>query len=600
MQSLNAIDPPASAVHAGPTAPAHSRAATAGPARLAGLVPWWAALRQSALSIGLSLFLLGLLWLGAGFELAEERNNAVQHSQRNLANLTRAFAEHTAKTLEGADQAVRYVRNEYLEKGAGFDLSQFLARDVVGPEYHLVSLIGANGLVSHSTQPFQRVDLRDREHFKVHARGTADRLYISQPVLGRVSNKWSLQITRRIDTPAGRFDGVVVLSMTPDYLTRFYGEVDLGRHGAIMLVGNDGVVRASASPTDQSGLHHIGQTLLFRQAMAQEVGLLRAVSPLDGIERQWAFRRLDDYGLVVLCGLGMDEVLADSQDLQRNALAAGAVVTLVVLAFIVLLVRHARQQTDLLQALEAGRSAAQAGSRLKTLFLASVSHELRTPLNGILGYAETIRDTSSDAEARGHGAVIHASASQLHGMVNTILDLVKIETGRMTVRPEALEVAAWLRGVHARHAAAAQARGLRLWLAVQPGCPDEVSTDPARLNQVLDHLLANALKFTEQGEVALIARGEDAGLVIEVTDTGIGMSPDKLASVFDRFNAALGSFDHAGQGAGLGLPLARQLVQLLGGRMTLRSLPGQGTTVALWLPPRAEPSSPSSENTHHV
>lgn len=602
MQSLSALEPLArSGTAPGPADGGAAGGAVSPTGRAARLRPWWAALRESALAIGLSGFLLALLWLGVGFELAEERATAVQQAQRNLGNLTRAFAEHTTKTIEGADQAVRYVRHEYLEHGAGFDISAFMARGVVGPEYHLVSVIGANGLVSHSTQPFQRVDLRDREHFKVHARGSVDKLFISQPVLGRVSNKWSIQLTRRIDAPGGRFDGVVVLSMSPEYLTRFYGDVDLGRHGAIMLVGEDGVVRASASPAGPGGLHNIGQTDLFRQALAGQVGTLRSASPIDGIDRQWAYRRLDAYGLIVLCGAGMDEVLADSDELRRTALAAGAVVTAVVLAFMAMLVRQARRQIDLMAALEAGRSAAQAGNRLKTRFLASVSHELRTPLNGILGYAETIRDTSPDAEARDHAAVIHLSASQLHGMVNNILDLVKIETGRMPVQPLPLAVSPWLRGLHARHAGTAQARGLRLWLALQPGCPDDVHTDPARLDGVLDQLVANALKFTAEGEVSIIARGAEGGaLVIDVADTGVGMPAERLAAVFHSFETALGSFDHAGQGAGLGLPLAQQLVQLLGGRLMLSSAPGQGTTASVWLPARSAPSSPLSEDTHDV
>lgn len=601
MQSLSALEPLARTTAHGPADAVAAGAASARSRRGARLQPWWAALRQSAPAIGLSGFLLALLWLGIGYELAEERSGAVQQAQRNLGNLTRAFAEHTTKTIEGADQAVRYVRNEYLERGAAFDVGAFLARGVVGPEYHLVSIIGANGLVSHSTQPFQRVDLRDREHFKVHAQGGVDKLFISRPVLGRVSNKWSIQLTRSINAPGGRFDGVVVLSMSPDYLTRFYGEVDLGRHGAIMLVGEDGVVRASASPADNAGLHNIAQTALFRQAMAGQVGTLRSASPIDGIDRQWAYRRLDAYGLIVLCGVGMDEVLADSNELRRTVLAGAVLVSLVVLAFMVLLVRHARRQIALVAALEAGRSAAQAGNRLKTRFLASVSHELRTPLNGILGYAETIRDTSPDAEARDHAAVIHASASQLHGMVNNILDLVKIETGRMPVQPVDVAVSPWLRDLHARHAGTAQARGLRLWLALQPGCPDDLHTDPARLDRVLDQLVANALKFTAEGEVSIIARGGEGGaLMIDVADTGVGMSADKLAGVFHSFETALGSFDHAGQGAGLGLPLAQQLVQRLGGQLTLASTPGQGTTATVWLPSRAQPSSLSTEDTHDV
>lgn len=597
MQSLSALEPlsPAAAPAAAAMPDGEATPSTGG-----RLQPWLSALHESAVAIGLACFILATLWMAIGFELGEERRSAQLHEQRNLANLTRAFAEHTAKTIEGADQAVRYTRNEFIENGAGFDLSAYLAKGVVGPEYHLLSIIGADGMVSHSTQPFQRVDLRDREHFRVHPQSAADRLFISKPVLGRVSNKWSIQLTRRITTAGGRFDGVVVLSLSPDYLTRFYGDVDLGRHGAIMLVGQDGVVRASASPDESAALRSIDSTELFQRAMAERTGTLRAASPIDGVDRQWAFRRLDAYGLIVLCGVGMDDVLAPSRELRRNALTAGSMVTVIVLGFIVLLVRHARQQITLMGELQAGRAAAQAGSRLKTRFLASISHELRTPLNGILGFAETIRDTSTDAESREHGAVIHASAGQLHGMVNTILDLVKIETGRMVMHPVPVMVGELLRGVHARHAAAAQARGLRLWMAQQPGCPDSIETDPARLGQVLDQLIGNALKFTAEGEVSLIVRGEGDALLIEIGDTGVGMPADKLASAFTSFESAMGSFDHAGQGAGLGLPLAHQITTLLGGSLLLRSAPGQGTTATVRMPRRAPPPTPTSPSSEDM
>lgn len=564
---------------------------------------WLAPVRQSAMAIGLAVFVLSTLWLGIAYELDEEHATVRAFTQRNLTNLSRAFAEHTAKTLDGADQAVRFTRNEYLDKGAAIDLSSYLGlKGIVGPEYHLVSIIGPDGYVSHSTQPFQRVDLRDREHFRVHTQSARDQLFVSKPVLGRVSQRWSSQLTRRITLADGRFGGVVVLSLSPEYLTRFYADVDLGPRGAIALVGQDGVVRASASQDESPDLRSIEGSPLFRAAMAQREGTLVARSPIDGIERHWAFRRLDPHGLIVFSGMGSTDVMAAYDELRRNALVAGSLATLIVLGFVVALVRHARRQGLLMAQLEASRQEAQAGNRLKTHFLATVSHELRTPLNGILGFAETIRDTSQDAESRQHGGVIHASASQLHGLVNTILDLVKIETGRMALLPAPVVVEELMRGVHARHAPGAQARGLRLWMALQPGTPAVLRTDAARLRQVLDQLIGNALKFTAEGEVSVIARG-DAGpqgepaLLIEIGDTGIGIAPERLPRLFNRFEAALASFDHAGQGAGLGLPLAHELTTLLGGQLALASSPGQGTTATVRLPlapPPAAPSAPHS------
>lgn len=599
MQSLTALESPLTVPMAEVPPAGHPPAAppaAAPPTPPAAPVPVWrGALQQSTVAIALTVFVLATLWIATLWIVDQSRRDALADARVSLTNLTRAFAEHTGKTLEGADQAVRFTRSEFLDKGAHFDLSSYLDRKaIIGKEYHLLTIIGADGYVTHSTQPFQRVDLRDREHFRVHAETTEDRLFISKPVLGRVSKKWSIQLTRRIAAPDGRFDGVVVLSLSPDYLTRFYADVDLGRHGAIALVGSDGVVRASASPGEETALRDISHSALFRQAVAKGTGTVRAVSPIDGIERDWAFRRLDPYGLVVLTGLGIDDVLADANELREQVLVAATGVTLVVIGFLVVVVRRAAQQLRLVRELQASRHEAQAASRAKTRFLASVSHELRTPLNGILGFAETIRDTSSDADSREFGGVIHRSASQLHGLVNNILDLVKIETGRMGVTPQPVAVADLLRRVHGTHAAAAQARGLRLWMAMQPGCPDGLVTDPQRVRQVLDALVGNALKFTPAGEISLIARGEGGGLVIEVADTGVGIAPQRLATVFDRFESGMGSFDHADQGAGLGLPLAFELSRLLGGELSLSSKPGEGTIATLRLPPQVAPRQPAA------
>lgn len=612
MQSLSALDspltvpmaevPPMGSAPQPPAAEPPAPPAVPPAAPAAAPVPIWrAALQQSTVAIALTVFVLATLWIAAIVIGDRGRVDAVADARVSLANLTRAFAEHTAKTLEGADQAVRFTRSEFLDKGPHFDLSSYLDRKaIIGKEYHLLTVIGADGYVTHSTQPFQRVDLSDREHFRVHVGSADDRLFISKPVLGRVSKKWSIQLTRRIAGPDGRFDGVVVLSLSPDYLTRFYADVDLGQHGAIALVGPDGIVRASASRGEETALRDISASPLFREAEARGRGSVRAVSPIDGIEREWAFRRLDPYGLVVLTGMGVDEVLQDANDQRQEVLLAASGITVVVLAFLAVLVRRAAQQQRLMRELDVSRREAQAASRAKTRFLASVSHELRTPLNGILGFAEMIRDTSSDTESREFGGVIHRSARQLHGLVDTIIDLVKIETGRLGTTPRQVAVADLLRRVHAAHAADAQARGLRLWMAMQPGCPDGIETDPQRVAQVLGQLIGNALKFTPAGEVSVIARGEAGGLVVEVADTGIGIAAQRLATVFDRFESGMGRLEHAGQGAGLGLPLAHGLAGLLGGRLALVSRPGEGTVATLTLPARVDAvvPPPAQENFH--
>jgi signal transduction histidine kinase len=221
---------------------------------------------------------------------------------------------------------------------------------------------------------------------------------------------------------------------------------------------------------------------------------------------------------------------------------------------------------------------------MKSSFLASVSHELRTPLNGILGYAELVRDDAQDEDARQYGQIIHQSAEHLVGLVNTILDLAKIESGRLVTRPSIIELAPLLEEVRQCSAGHAQARGLRLETRLMPDLPAQVASDRMRLVQILNNLVNNAIKFTDTGEVVLSALRVGERLALVVSDTGRGMTSARLASAFDRFHRDGVDDVQEGQGAGLGLPLSKELAELLGGSIAIASTPGVGTRVTVTLP----------------
>lgn len=530
-------------------------------------------------------FVLACLWGGIGWQIHHEREQVLHAEQVNLANLARAFAEHTAKSLEGADQAIRFIRNEYLEHPRDLDVGGFLRdKQIIGDDYHLITVIGPDGMVSFASQPFQRVNLSDREHFKVHAQGHEDTLFVSKPVRGRVSHKLSIQLTRRVDRPDGTFGGVIVLSLSPEYLTTFYRDVDLGPHGAITLVGYDGVVRARASREGTEGAQSVSASPLFQLAMRQKTGTTVAPSAIDHVPRLWAYRALDEYKLVVLTGVGVDDLFTDVGKNERNYLVVGALLTLIILGFTLGLVRKGMHQLALMRALEESNDKANAANEMKSRFLASVSHELRTPLNGMLGYAELVCEVSDDADTRQYGHIIHQSAQHLLGLVNTILDLAKIESGRMVAHPTAIRVSALLEEVRLLSAGHAQSRGLDLEVLVSPDTPASVDSDRMRVLQILNNLVNNAIKFSSAGAVTLSAHADGSDLVIEVLDTGRGMTSAQVATAFDRFQPDGVDVVHEGQGAGLGLPLSRELAEFLGGSLALASMPGVGTCVTLRLP----------------
>nr|WP_169767192.1 HAMP domain-containing protein [Streptomyces varsoviensis] len=246
-------------------------------------------------------------------------------------------------------------------------------------------------------------------------------------------------------------------------------------------------------------------------------------------------------------------------------------------------------------------------SQYKSEFLANMSHELRTPLNSLLILARLLSDNPdgrlSDQEVQ-FATTIHRSGSDLLQLINDILDLSKIEAGRMDVRPKKLPLIKILDYVHATFRPVTIDRGLAFEVTVGEDVPREMYSDEQRLQQVLRNLLSNAIKFTATGKIVLrvdrvpAQDGDDRGEIgFAVSDTGIGIPADKLSAVFEAFQQADGTTNRKYGGTGLGLSISREIAGLLGGRITAESEPGKGSTFTLYVPPdwRGHPADAESD-----
>jgi signal transduction histidine kinase len=236
------------------------------------------------------------------------------------------------------------------------------------------------------------------------------------------------------------------------------------------------------------------------------------------------------------------------------------------------------------QRVEEARMRAEEASRMKSVFLASMSHELRTPLNGILGFAELLKLDLQDPDQQSYAETIHASGQNLLSIVNNLLDLSKIEAGRLELKPVRTDIVALLAELAAQHGAHAQSKGLQLQSLPAADIPQDLLCDPARLRQVLNNLLDNAVKFTEQGTVQLSVEAVENKLRFTVTDTGIGINERQQAKLFEKFHQKDNFLTDDQSGAGLGLALAKELVVLMNGEMGFESTPGAGSRFYFTLP----------------
>jgi PAS domain S-box-containing protein len=253
-----------------------------------------------------------------------------------------------------------------------------------------------------------------------------------------------------------------------------------------------------------------------------------------------------------------------------------------------------RRKEDELALIKA-KEEAEIANRAKSTFLATMSHEIRTPLNGVLGMAQAMAMDMLSPDQRKRLDVIQRSGETLLAILNDVLDLSKIEAGKLDLELGEIDIDELVQGVHSVFAPLAGAKGCDFVLALDPSAAGIYRGDPTRVRQILYNLVSNGLKFTEAGEVRLDVRSTPEGLKFEVRDTGIGISPEHMASLFQKFEQGDASTTRRFGGTGLGLAICRELATLMGGSIRASSELGKGSvfTVALDLPRIADVTTPT-------
>ena len=560
------------------------------------------------LLLAAAALLLLSAWASVGVMLHLKERGALDDEIRQNTNLARALEEQTVRVFASTDQATGRVRDAVVAgHQAPLDLARFASETGLVPNILVqLSVIDAAGrFVASNLDPNGQknghVDLSAREHVRVHLAPASlttaqrlpnpDDLFIGNPVLGKVSQQWTIQLSRRIAAADGTLLGVVVASLDPAYFEAVYQRVALGTSGGVTLVGTDFGVRARVIGGLRSRMgSSLGASSIFGREASGTEGHFVGPSSLDGVDRITAYRRVASYPLYLLVATARDEALADWRETRNVTLAltlllSGAVALGAVIFTVG--VRRLERSNDALQVSEAQANSA---SQAKTEFLAAISHELRTPLTSIRGVAELMEHRLDQPVFREQAGMIRKGAEHLNALLTGILDLAKVEAGAMPLANQPVNLRALLQGSSDFLALAGADKGVELKVQLAGDLPETLVCDGLRLKQVLNNLLSNAVKFTPQGSVTI--RGEVAGhtVHIHVDDTGPGIPQGKQQLIFEKFRQGDARVSYQHGGTGLGLALSRALAELMDGSLTVASAPGQGARFTVSLPMHAQPT----------
>ena len=340
------------------------------------------------------IFVLCFIWGSLYHKIDSERQIEINSAIKISAKLARAFEEHTLSTIKNADQAVLFLKYKYEKAGQLMDIPSYVRQGRFADQpFVLMGVINEQGDFVVSDQvPFKYSNLKDREHFLVHKNLDSGNLYISKPILGRSSGKWSIQMTRRVNKPDGTFGGVAVVSVDPFYFTRFYEQVDLGRNSSITLVGLDGIVRARQADQNAEVGQNVNDGTFMEKLLTDQSGSYISKSDVDGVKRIYSYRVLENYPLAVVVGLDETAVLESfNQRIIGYYLAAG-LGTVGIALFMILLLRIVAQQQRDKKALKQAHDNMEEKVLLRTQELFTVNQELAVA-------NEKLQETNTELEA---------------------------------------------------------------------------------------------------------------------------------------------------------------------------------------------------------
>ncbi|WP_153110861.1 hybrid sensor histidine kinase/response regulator [Propionivibrio limicola] len=547
------------------------------------------------------LMLAGLL----GYDLYVSYRHEYALAKREADNLTGAIERHVVAIVDRIDVVLKDAAHHYGALVAGEKAADVLTvnRDLLRresfiPEAQKNSLrfMGRDGLPVFSASQSESLSgtyVADRNYFIAQQNDSNAGLVVSEPILSRVTGKWLFTLSRRINAPDGNFAGLVQTAIRSDFLQQGFKTIEVGESGMVAMFSSDMrlIARHPEGGADL-GMKFENPEIEEQLCDGKRLGEYRNISRVDQIERVFYWRKVANLPIIIIYGAAPQEFLAGWKQKAWIYLGGWAFLGLTMVGLMIVIGKRASRIEKLNAELAEQIIRANAANDAKSSFLANMSHEIRTPLNGILGFAQTgYRENYGRAASQQMFSHVIESGKLLLAIINDILDFSKIEAGKLSLDSVPVAIGDLVDKTVQMMAERAREKGLELSVRKAPDLPRRLIGDPVRIQQILLNLLSNAVKFTPAGEVRLDVAVAGGDLLIRVADTGIGMQPEQVLRLFSPFEQADNSTTRKFGGTGLGLAITKNLVDLMGGQISVKTAPGAGSTfeVRLKIVPAATP-----------
>ena len=525
----------------------------------------------------------------------------IDYSERELLlNHAQMIARNLSMELDATRQALLGIRTDpayWTQVVATEPASQRLKilADAM-PGVRTILVLDANGVVITSNRgDLVGRDFSNREYFVDTRRISSPVSVIVSPPFKTALGVWSMNLAMMIVGERGEFAGVIAATLDPDYFTTLLGSTLYAPDMWSAIVHGDGLQFLTVPDReDQRGKNlalpgtlftrHIesGQTETVVKGMVYGIGQYRYLAQITINPPSMFMNR------PLVAAINHD-VEAAYAIFYKDARTQTVMFSILLIVSTVGLYFFQRHQRAFDRRVAEARIQAERASAAKSYFLANMGHELRTPLNSIIGFSQLIRDKAYGPQAKEcieAADDIHLAGTNLLTLISDILNVSKIEAGKMEIEQTNLPLASIIYDASRIFRLKAETRQVTLSIIVaEPGL--SIWADERALRHILFNLMSNAIKFTPAGgSVSVIARkADDGGVLLSVSDTGIGIPADDITRIVKPFEQIDNRFSRAHGGTGLGLPLVQGLVTLHGGRLEIQSEPGNGSTFTVWLPP---------------